>query len=63
MTAKLAYEIIMTLSETEKDILFNMLEPEMKPLDIKKLVQKKPKNNIEMQLKLIETIFSKHKKK
>lgn len=62
MTAKLAYEIIMSLPETERDKLYSMLEPHIKSLEIEDLIDETPMNKSEIILYLIETVFSKHKK-
>jgi hypothetical protein len=64
MTAKLAYEIIMTLPETERFILFEMLEPEMKPFDLDAILEDNRSNlnkKEEMINYLIRTVFSKNK--
>ncbi|WP_112084661.1 hypothetical protein [Flavobacterium lacus] len=61
MTAKLAYEIIMTLPETEKEILFSMLEPHIKPFDIEDFIDEAPMNKEQIIEYLIKTVFSKKK--
>lgn len=61
MTAKLAYEIIMTLPETEKEILFSMLEPQIKPFDIEDIIDETPMNKEQIINYLIKTVFSKKK--
>lgn len=53
----------MTLPETEKDILFSMLEPHMKSFNIEELINGTPMNKQEMIDYLIKNVFSKHKKK
>jgi hypothetical protein len=63
VTAKLAYELIMILPETEKDILFSMLEPHMKSFNIEELINEAPMNKQEMIDYLIKNVFSKYKKK
>ena len=64
MTAQLTYQIIMTLPEKERELLFNMLEPQMKKFDLEELVSdkalKKALKN-ERMLRLIDTCFSKIK--
>jgi len=62
LTAKLAYEIIMTLPETEKDILFSMLEPHMTSFDIEDLIDEAPMNKKEIREYLLKTVFGKNKK-
>lgn len=64
MTAKLAYDIIMTLPQKEFDILLNMLEPHFENFDIDTLLLDEIVNTSskeEMTRYLIKTIFSKHK--
>jgi len=64
MTAQLTFQIIMTLPEKERELLLNMLEPQMKKFDLEELisdeVQTKISNN-EMMLLLIDRYFSKVK--
>ena len=64
MTANIAYEIIMSLPENERDLLFDMLEPQMKKFDLEELISdkasKKASKN-ERMLRLIDTCFSKVK--
>ncbi len=64
MTVNLAYEIIMSLPENERDLLFDMLEPHMKKFDLEELISdktsKKASKN-ERLLRLIDTCFSKVK--
>jgi hypothetical protein len=64
MTANIAYEIIMLLPENERDLLFDMLEPQMKKFDLEELISdkalKKASKN-ERMLRLIDTCFSKVK--
>jgi hypothetical protein len=62
LTAKLAYELIMTLPETEKEILFSMLEPHMKSFDIEDLIDEAPMNKEQIIDYLIKTVFSKKKR-
>lgn len=65
MTAKLAYEIIMTLPESERETLFDMLEPYIKPFELEDILENEfssgtvKENTIKY---LIETVFSKNKK-
>ncbi len=64
MTVNLAYQIIMSLPENERDLLFDMLEPQMKKFDLEELISdkasKKASKN-ERMLRLIDTCFSKVK--
>ena len=64
MTAKLIYPIIMGLPEKERELLLDMLEPEMKKFDLEELISdkasKKASKN-ERMLRLINTCFSKVK--
>lgn len=64
MTVNLAYQIIMSLPENERDLLFDMLEPHMKKFDLEELISdkasKKASKN-ERLLRLIDTCFSKVK--
>ena len=64
MTVNLAYQIIMSLPENERDLLFDMLEPHMKKFDLEELISdkasKKASKN-ERMLRLIDTCFSKVK--
>lgn len=64
MTAQLTYQIIMTLPEKERELLFNMLEPQMKKFDLEELVSDKASKKAlknERMLRLIDTCFSKIK--
>ena len=64
MTANLAYQMIMTLSENEREILLDMLEPQMKKFDLEELISNKVPTKIsnnEMMLLLIDRCFSKVK--
>ena len=65
MTAQLTYQIIMTLPEKERELLFDMLEPQMKKFDLEELisdeVQPAKISNDEMMLLLIDRYFSKVK--
>ena len=64
MTANLAYQIIMSLPENERELLFEMIDPHMKKFDLEELlsdeIPKKISEN-DMMLRLIETCFSKVK--
>ena len=64
MTVNLAYQIIMSLPENERNLLFDMLEPQMKKFDLEELISdkasKKASKN-ERMLRLIDTCFSKVK--
>jgi hypothetical protein len=64
MTAQLTYQIIMTLPEKERELLFDMLEPQMKKFDLEELVSDKASKKAlksERMLRLIDTCFSKIK--
>ena len=64
MTAKLAYQIIMTLPENERELLLIMLEPEMKKFDLEEFISEDyvaKISNEEMIKRLIDTCFSKVK--
>lgn len=65
MTAQLTYQIIMTLPEKERELLFDMLEPQMKKFDLEELISDEVPpakiSNDEMMLLLIDRYFSKVK--
>lgn len=64
MTAKLIYPIIMALSEKERELLLDMLEPQMKKFDLEELISDKAQEEAsrnERMLRLINTCFSKVK--
>ena len=65
MTAQLTYQIIMTLPEKERELLFNMLEPQMKKFDLEELISDEIPpakiSNDEMMLLLIDRYFNKVK--
>lgn len=64
MTAELVYQIINTLPENERELLFDMLEPQMKKFDLRELISDKAPvkfSKNEIMLRLIETCFSKVK--
>ena len=64
MTAQLTYPIIMALPEKERELLFDMLEPQMKKFDLEELVSDKASKKAlknERMLRLIDTCFSKIK--
>lgn len=64
MTAKLAYQMIMTLHGNELELLLDMLKPHMKKFDLEELISdkasKKASKN-ERMLRLIDTCFNKVK--
>lgn len=65
MTAHLVYEIIMTLTENERDKLLDMLSPYYEELDLDELISMESKVNFdkqEMTDYLIKRLFSKVKK-
>jgi len=64
MNANLAYQIIMALPENERELLFEMIDPQMKKFDLEELLSDEIPKKIsekEMMLRLIETCFSKVK--
>lgn len=64
MTAKLAYDIIMTLPDKEFEKLLNMLEPHFENFDIDTFLSDEIENTPskeEITRFLIKTVFSKHK--
>lgn len=64
MTAKLAYDIIMTLPDKEFEKLLNMLEPYFENFDIDAFLSDEIENTPskeEITRFLIKTVFSKHK--
>lgn len=64
MTAQLTFQIIMTLPEKERELLLNMLEPQMKKFDLEELISDEVPtklSNDEMMLLLIDRYFSKVK--
>lgn len=64
MTAQLTYQIIMTLPEKERELLLDMLEPQMKKFDLEALISDKASKKAtknERMLRLINTCFSKVK--
>ena len=65
MTALLTYQIIMTLPDMEKNVLFDMLDLHLKPFEIDDLLQDDGLNlnsKEEVFKFLIKTVFSKNKK-
>lgn len=65
MTAKLTYEIIMTLPEKERQILLDMLEPQYEKFDVENFLLEEIESGFsddELTKYLIETLFSKYKK-
>jgi hypothetical protein len=64
MTAKLAYQMIMTLRGNELELLLDMLKPHMKKFDLDELISDKAleeSSKKERMLRLIDTCFSKVK--
>ena len=64
MTAQLTYQIIMTLPEKERELLLNMLEPQMQKFDLEELISDKASKKAtknERMLRIIDTCFSKVK--
>lgn len=65
MTAELTYQIIQSLSQKERDKLFEMLEPEMKQFDLDELLTEEVNtklSNDDIMMLLIKNCFSKVKK-
>ena len=65
MTAKLTYEIIMSLSENERALLFDMLEPQFEKFDFDDFISHEIEigcSDAEITNYLIKTLFSKYKK-
>jgi hypothetical protein len=65
MTAKLTYEIIISLPENERLLLFDMLEPHFEKFDYEKFISEDIETGYsdeEITSYLIKTLFSKHKK-
>ncbi len=65
MTAKLTYEIIMSLPESERTLLFDMLEPNFEKFNFDDFISEEIETGYsDKQITdyLINTIFSKHKK-
>ena len=65
MTAQLTYQIIMSLPEKERVLLFDMLEPHFEKFDFGEFISEEIETGIsEEQLTsyLIKTLFSKYKK-
>lgn len=66
MTAKLTYQIIMSLPLNERELLFDMLEPHYEKFDVDTFLSEEIEmgfSNEELTNYLIKTLFSKHKKK
>lgn len=64
MTAKLTYEIIMSLSESERALLFDMLEPNYEKFDFDDFISEEIETSYsdkEITSYLIDTLFSKYK--
>lgn len=61
MTAKLAFKIIMSLEEKERELLFDMLTPHIEEFDIDHLISDEKQfdfNKQEMTKYLIKRLFS-----
>ena len=64
MTAKLAYEIVMSLPDNERALLFDMLEPHFEKFDFEDFISEEIETGLsDKQLTdyLIKALFSKHK--
>lgn len=64
MTAKLTYEIIMSLPESERALLFDMLEPHFEKFDFDDFISEEIEigySDKEITSYLIDTLFSKYK--
>ena len=64
MTAKLTYEIIMSLAESERALLFDMLEPNFEKFDFDDFISEEIETGYsdkEITSYLIEILFSKYK--
>jgi hypothetical protein len=64
MTAQLTYQIIQTLTEKERTLLFDMLESDNKSFSLEELItpkRKKPALDLDVMKYLIKTCFSKNK--
>ncbi|SEB06978.1 hypothetical protein SAMN05443667_1209 [Flavobacterium gillisiae] len=65
MTAALAYQIIQTLSDSERDALFDKLRPELKVFSLDELLSEEDQESIDRQERieyLLSTQFRKVKK-
>ncbi len=65
MTAKLAYEIVMSLPDKERTLLFDMLEPHFEKFDLDNFISDEIEigySETEITDFLIKTLFSKYKK-
>lgn len=65
MTAKLAYEIVMSLPDNERTLLFDMLEPHFEKFDFDEFISDEIEigfSDSEITNYLIKTLFSKYKK-
>lgn len=65
MTAKLAYEIVMSLPDNERALLFDMLEPHFEKFDFDEFISDEIEigySDTEIRNYLIKTLFSKYKK-
>lgn len=64
MTAKLTYEIIMSLPESERVLLFDMLEPNFEKFNFDEFISEEIETGYsdkEITSYLIEILFSKYK--
>ncbi|WP_396167716.1 hypothetical protein [Flavobacterium sp.] len=65
MTATLTYQIIMSLSENEKETLFDMLTPHFEKFDLDEFVSEEIEigfSDKQLTDYLIKTVFGKYKK-
>lgn len=65
MTAKLTYEIIMSLPEGERTLLFDMLEPNFEKFDFDDFISEEIEigySDKQITDHLISTLFSKYKR-
>ncbi|MDD3004495.1 hypothetical protein [Flavobacterium sp.] len=65
MTAKLTYEIIMSLPESERTLLFDMLEPHFEKFNFDDFISEEIEigySDKQITDYLIKTLFSKYKK-
>lgn len=64
MTAKLTYEIVMSLPNNERTLLLDMLEPHFKKFDLDDFILNEIEkySDTEITNYLVKTLFSKYKK-
>lgn len=65
MTAKLTYEIIMSLPESERTLLFDMLEPNFEKFNFDEFISEEIEigySDKQITDYLLNTLFSKYKK-